>query len=77
MEHFLNCPTSSNLFRLFCDICDEFDLHDTEDCPTQVCLYDSIQVFLLHILLSQAASVVVEEERSHTKKKSQRGVVSD
>ena len=22
--------------RLFCDICDEFDLHDTEDCPTQV-----------------------------------------
>jgi len=21
--------------RLFCDICDEFDLHDTEDCPTQ------------------------------------------
>ena len=22
--------------RLFCDICDEFDLHDTEDCPKQV-----------------------------------------
>lgn len=21
--------------RLFCDICDSFDLHDTEDCPTQ------------------------------------------
>ncbi|EDO33601.1 predicted protein, partial [Nematostella vectensis] len=21
--------------RLFCDICDEFDLHDTDDCPTQ------------------------------------------
>ncbi|XP_013923294.1 CAP-Gly domain-containing linker protein 1-like [Pantherophis guttatus] len=21
--------------RLFCDICDCFDLHDTEDCPTQ------------------------------------------
>ena len=21
--------------RMFCDICDEFDLHDTEDCPTQ------------------------------------------
>ena len=21
--------------RLFCDICDMFDLHDTEDCPTQ------------------------------------------
>merc|ERR1712150_273233 len=21
--------------RLFCDICDQFDLHDTEDCPTQ------------------------------------------
>jgi CAP-Gly domain-containing linker protein 1 len=22
--------------RLFCDICDEFDLHDTEDCPGQM-----------------------------------------
>ena len=21
--------------RLFCDICDVFDLHDTEDCPQQ------------------------------------------
>lgn len=21
--------------RVFCDICDEFDVHDTEDCPTQ------------------------------------------
>ena len=21
--------------RLFCDICDMFDLHDTEDCPKQ------------------------------------------
>jgi len=21
--------------RLFCDICDEFDQHDTEDCPIQ------------------------------------------
>ena len=21
--------------RLFCDICDMFDLHDTEDCPQQ------------------------------------------
>ncbi len=21
--------------RFFCDICDEFDLHDTEECPTQ------------------------------------------
>lgn len=21
--------------RLFCDICDEFDLHETEDCPLQ------------------------------------------
>ena len=21
--------------RYFCDICDVFDLHDTEDCPTQ------------------------------------------
>ena len=22
--------------RMFCDICDQFDLHETEDCPTQV-----------------------------------------
>lgn len=21
--------------RMFCDICDQFDLHDTEDCPRQ------------------------------------------
>ncbi|PIO39461.1 hypothetical protein AB205_0011480 [Aquarana catesbeiana] len=27
--------------RLFCDICDCFDLHDTEDCPTQTQLPDS------------------------------------
>ena len=27
--------TSKVAPRLFCDICDEFDLHDTEDCPTQ------------------------------------------
>ncbi|KAG9333217.1 hypothetical protein JZ751_012998 [Albula glossodonta] len=27
--------------RLFCDICDCFDLHDTEDCPTQAQLPDS------------------------------------
>ncbi|XP_075033980.1 CAP-Gly domain-containing linker protein 1 isoform X1 [Mixophyes fleayi] len=26
--------------RLFCDICDCFDLHDTEDCPTQAQLTD-------------------------------------
>jgi CAP-Gly domain-containing linker protein 1 len=45
--------------RLFCDICDEFDLHDTEDCPTQ------------------ASSTIVEEEKSHTKKHSKRGVVRE
>ncbi|XP_037536957.1 CAP-Gly domain-containing linker protein 1 isoform X3 [Nematolebias whitei] len=27
--------------RLFCDICDCFDLHDTEDCPTQTQIPDS------------------------------------
>ncbi|XP_028828644.1 CAP-Gly domain-containing linker protein 1 isoform X2 [Denticeps clupeoides] len=27
--------------RVFCDICDCFDLHDTEDCPTQTQLPDS------------------------------------
>ncbi|XP_067262469.1 CAP-Gly domain-containing linker protein 1 isoform X2 [Chanodichthys erythropterus] len=27
--------------RLFCDICDCFDLHDTEDCPTQEQMLDS------------------------------------
>lgn len=21
--------------RMFCDICDQFDLHETEDCPRQ------------------------------------------
>ncbi|XP_054612843.1 CAP-Gly domain-containing linker protein 1 isoform X2 [Dunckerocampus dactyliophorus] len=28
--------------RLFCDICDRFDLHDTEDCPTQAQSPDSV-----------------------------------
>lgn len=28
--------------RLFCDICDSFDLHDTEDCPTQAQSPDSL-----------------------------------
>lgn len=28
--------------RLFCDICDCFDLHDTEDCPTQTQSPDSV-----------------------------------
>jgi CAP-Gly domain-containing linker protein 1 len=28
-------PTKIKAPRLFCDICDEFDLHDTEDCPQQ------------------------------------------
>uniref|UniRef100_A0A672NV10 CLIP1 zinc knuckle domain-containing protein n=1 Tax=Sinocyclocheilus grahami TaxID=75366 RepID=A0A672NV10_SINGR len=28
--------------RLFCDICDCFDLHDTEDCPTQDQMLDSL-----------------------------------
>ncbi|KAM9392460.1 CAP-Gly domain-containing linker protein 1 isoform 2-T3 [Pholidichthys leucotaenia] len=27
--------------RVFCDICDCFDLHDTEDCPTQTQISDS------------------------------------
>ena len=29
--------------RMFCDICDLFDLHETEDCPTQVGL-DMVRV---------------------------------
>ncbi|XP_040053278.2 restin isoform X3 [Gasterosteus aculeatus] len=28
--------------RLFCDICDRFDLHDTEDCPTQAQSPDAV-----------------------------------
>jgi CAP-Gly domain-containing linker protein 1 len=28
-------PVKLKAPRLFCDICDEFDLHDTEDCPKQ------------------------------------------
>ena len=28
-------PRSGFKQRLFCDICDEFDKHDTDDCPTQ------------------------------------------
>ncbi|KAI4820029.1 hypothetical protein KUCAC02_028023 [Chaenocephalus aceratus] len=37
-----NQPTKKKLPpRLFCDICDCFDLHDTEDCPTQMQMPDS------------------------------------
>ena len=102
--------------RLFCDICDEFDLHDTEDCPTQVwhntkvlscCFSLSFHFKIFHtwkqshigiiqkcyfvVFLflpiskfstqenmktnSQASSTVVEEEKSHTKKNSKRGLV--
>jgi len=28
--------------RLFCDICDEFDIHDTEDCPKQATVVEEI-----------------------------------
>uniref|UniRef100_A0A3Q2YYA2 CLIP1 zinc knuckle domain-containing protein n=1 Tax=Hippocampus comes TaxID=109280 RepID=A0A3Q2YYA2_HIPCM len=28
--------------RPFCDICDRFDLHDTEDCPTQAQSPDAV-----------------------------------
>ena len=27
--------SSKPVIRLFCDICDQFDLHETEDCPVQ------------------------------------------
>lgn len=29
--------------RLFCDICDEFDKHDTEDCPTQAMQLEEVE----------------------------------
>ncbi|XP_060941174.1 CAP-Gly domain-containing linker protein 1 isoform X2 [Limanda limanda] len=34
--------------RLFCDICDCFDLHDTEDCPTQAQSPDSVPHSTFH-----------------------------
>ena len=34
--------------RLFCDICDCFDMHDTEDCPTQAQMPDSPQHTTYH-----------------------------
>ncbi|XP_060894922.1 CAP-Gly domain-containing linker protein 1 isoform X6 [Labrus mixtus] len=34
--------------RLFCDICDCFDLHDTEDCPTQTQMPDSPEHSTFH-----------------------------
>ncbi|XP_054466235.1 CAP-Gly domain-containing linker protein 1 isoform X4 [Anoplopoma fimbria] len=42
-------PTKKKLPpRLFCDICDCFDLHDTEDCPTQMQMPDSPQHTTYH-----------------------------
>ena len=37
--------------RLYCDICDQFDLHDTDECPKQ----------------ESTAQEKLEEETSHTK----------
>ena len=39
--------------RLFCDICDQFDLHDTEECPKQVCgpTYSSINPFFIDLFI--------------------------
>ena len=35
--------------RMFCDICDQFDLHETEDCPTQVsCFENFICIYILN-----------------------------
>jgi hypothetical protein len=30
-----NVSVPQTNIRLYCDICEQFDLHDTEDCPTQ------------------------------------------
>ena len=58
--------------RLFCDICDEFDLHDTEDCPTQASLSINDIVQSSSRYFTQATPVV--EETTHTKKGGKRGV---
>lgn len=34
--------------RLFCDICDEFDLHDTEDCPQQAMITKDVNSHSRH-----------------------------
>ncbi len=47
--------------RLFCDICDQFDLHDTEDCPTQ----------------AMSDPETEESSASHTKSGGQRGQVRE
>jgi len=46
--------------RLFCDICDEFDVHDTEECPTQ------------SMMAGHADSP--EKDEDHSKHGSKRGV---
>ena len=58
--------------RLFCDICDEFDLHDTEDCPTQASLFIENNWQNLQDFRAQATPVV--EEANHTRKGGKRGV---
>ena len=58
--------------RLFCDICDEFDLHDTEDCPTQACqTIENITQYQREYYV-QATPVV--DQTAHTKKGGKRGV---
>jgi CAP-Gly domain-containing linker protein 1 len=33
--HFSSTTQNAVTLRLYCDICEKFDVHDTEDCPTQ------------------------------------------
>lgn len=43
--------------RLFCDICDEFDAHETEDCPRQCSGTQTPPVFV------NTKEAIVEKER--------------
>ena len=56
--------------RLFCDICDEFDLHETEDCPTQVGGHLASKL----IILIEHFQTTPLEEQNHTKTRGKRGV---
>ena len=63
---------------MFCDICDQFDLHETEDCPTQVNRIASGQTSQPRgIDFPFQTTPLEEQEQTHTKSRGQRGVVRE
>lgn len=42
--------------RVFCDICDAFDVHDTEDCPLQSMVDKDLEAHSMHNIAQQKST---------------------